>query len=154
MGGTVRPSPECTPAQTSRGIFYQSPWQHISSLPSPGGGKKRFIRFRYHDIFSTHVFPSQNWFFGWLLSCETTVFSGLCSIARTVIKKWYQYQRPVQSASEELENLLLKFLLQVNIFLFTVVVCLPLELFVFIFYFQLYCVFAGILHPKTKPQPT
>lgn len=87
VGGTVRPSPECTPAQTSRGIFYQSPWQHISSLPSPGGEKKRFIRFRYHDIFSTRVFPSQNWFFGWLLSCETTVFSGFCSIARTVIKK-------------------------------------------------------------------
>lgn len=39
VGGRVRRSPECTPAQTSRGIFYQSPWQHISSLPSPGGTK-------------------------------------------------------------------------------------------------------------------
>lgn len=56
-------------------------------FPHLVGKKKRFIRFRYHDIFSTHVFPSQNWFFGWLLSCETTVFSGICSIARTVIKK-------------------------------------------------------------------
>lgn len=63
VGGTVLRSPECTPAQTSRGIFYQSPWQRISSLPSPGGEKRRFIRFRNHDIFSTHVFPSQNWFF-------------------------------------------------------------------------------------------
>lgn len=36
------------------------------------------------------------------------MFSGFCSIARTVIKKIIPVSRPDQSALEDLENLLLK----------------------------------------------